>query len=430
MENRWRLQISESESMDWIGVKLTILVSRQEQVKIAYHQLKSQIKIGLAEAEEVFASLAIPLMKLVGLKTEEMAEEGRFTTIFVDDDFSCGFHRNGPTPQSPMISPSSSGGEWNNQRKKESCASKAIVAGKEFFEKQQTQLMQLVRLLRQVENGVNSHQDDILQSLATERDFLQKLFRKAIYYISAFHNQNHDTFLITLKLFQLIFDKTDAVLNSVEDGMEGLMQDLAERMCDPMVEYVKGLKADLKIGTCARLLAIVDEMERSMRSGRIELEEARKRVRVAEEGRIKALCKLKETEEKVRRMKEYHEFHGEIQKEHIEHLVSQKFLGMEETEANQNKLAWELRRKMRKFRTPRSPMGPKELLYFESNKKHHQSTRERPSSYHRLVIGSHLQSLGPETPCLDTRIPLGLSPSPAIQRVVSRKRISPCPRNP
>ncbi|XWS51516.1 hypothetical protein CRYUN_Cryun12cG0182500 [Craigia yunnanensis] len=430
MENRRTMQISDSESVDAIGVKLTRLVTQQEQLKFAYHQLKSQIKIGLAEAEAVFDSLAIPLMKLVGLKTEEMAEEGRFTTIIVDADFSPKrFHRNGLTPESPVISPTTAGGEWNNQihRKEESCAAKVIIAGKEFFEKQQTQFMQLVHLLRQVENRVNSHQDDILQSLATQRDSLQKIFQKAIYFISAFHSQNHDTFLITLKLFQLIFDKTDDVLSSVEDGMQGLMQDLAEQMCNPMVEYVKGLKADLKMGTCARLLAIVDEMERSMRSGRIELEEARKRIKVAEEGRINALYKLKETEEKVRRMKEYHEFLAEIQKEHIEHLVSQKFLGMEEAEAYDNKQVWELQRKMRKFRTPGSPMGPKELVYFEKKNKQKLSTRARPSFCHRPIIRSHLQALGPETPCLDTRIPLGVSPSSAIQHVVSHKRISPIP---
>ncbi|MFQ6619290.1 hypothetical protein Gotur_000629 [Gossypium turneri] len=102
------------------------------------------------------------------------------------------------------------------------------------------------------------------------------------------------------------------------------MEDLAERMCNPMVEYVKGLRADLKIGTCARLLDTVDEMERCMRNGRIELEEARKKVRVAEEGRIKALCKLKETEEKVRKMKQYDEFIAAIQNQHIEQLASSK----------------------------------------------------------------------------------------------------------
>ncbi|MFQ6664543.1 hypothetical protein Gotur_031617 [Gossypium turneri] len=262
------------------------------------------------QAEDVFSSLAIPLMKLVGLKIEEMAEEGRFTAIIVDADFSpvlnlnFGFmagpgipYRNGLslTPESPTAV----GGEWNDQiyRKEENCAAKAIIAGKEFYEKQETQLLQLVHLLRQVENR---------------------------FIISAFHSQNHGIFLITQKLLQLIFYKTDAVLSSVEDNVQGLMEDLAERMCNLMVEYAKGLRADLKIGTCARLLDTVDEMEICMRNGRIELEEARKKVRVAEERRIKALCKLKETEEKVRKMKQYHEFIAAIQNQHIEQLASSK----------------------------------------------------------------------------------------------------------
>lgn len=36
----------------------------------------------------MFASLAIPLMNLVGLKTGEMAAEGRFTTIITSVDHS------------------------------------------------------------------------------------------------------------------------------------------------------------------------------------------------------------------------------------------------------------------------------------------------------------------------------------------------------
>ncbi|OMO52341.1 hypothetical protein COLO4_37262 [Corchorus olitorius] len=323
---RRRLQISASESTTDIRIKFTRLVSRQEELKVAFNQLKSQIKIGLAEAEDVFASLAVPLMKLVGLKTEEMADEGRFTTIIVDNDLSPNMLRNGLIAESPVISPTADGGEWNNQiqRKEESCATKFKIAREEFFEKQKSQLMQLVHLLRQVENRVNFHQDDILQGLTTQRGSLQKLFQKVVYCISSFHSQNNDTFLITLKLLQVLFEKTDEVLCSVEDGMQGLMQDLTGQMCNPMVEYVKNLKADLKTGTCANLLAVVDEMECSTRNGRIELEEVRKRLRVAEEGRIKALCQLKETEGKLRRMKEYQEFLAEIQQGHMEHLVSRK----------------------------------------------------------------------------------------------------------
>lgn len=38
----------------------------------------------ILKAEEVFSSLAIPMMKLVGLKTVEMAKEGRFSTFIID----------------------------------------------------------------------------------------------------------------------------------------------------------------------------------------------------------------------------------------------------------------------------------------------------------------------------------------------------------
>ncbi|XVE63779.1 hypothetical protein DITRI_Ditri07aG0047300 [Diplodiscus trichospermus] len=110
-------------------------------------------------------------------------------------------------------------------------------------------------------------------------------------------------------------------------------------------------------------------------------------------------------------------------------FTSLKFLGTEEAETYNSKLVWELQRKTRKFRTPGSPMGPNELVYFESNNNHHQTTKARPLSCHKPMIRSHLQVLDPETRCLDARIPLGLSPSLTIQQVVSRKRISPSPES-
>ncbi|XP_039018059.1 uncharacterized protein LOC120149288 [Hibiscus syriacus] len=354
MENRRRLRDSASESTASIGAKLTRLASWHDQVKVAYQQLKSQIKSGLGEAEDVFYSLVIPSMKLVGLKTEEMAEEGRFNTIVVDADFSPGqgFRLNCFTTKSPLISPTVAGGEWSNQTR--------------------------------------------------------KLGKSGIHFL---------------------------YLSSVEDNMEGLVGDLSERMCIPMVEYVKGLKADLKIGTCARLLDSLDEIERSMRNSRNELEKARKMVRLAEEGRINALCKLKETEEKVTGMKECYEFLVAIQKEHIAQHASHKT-----REAHRSSFCAvppvvlrhggsrgkrQQHRKTRRFRTPGSPMGPKELLYFESNSKQHQSTRARPSLHHRPVVQSNFQALAS-----DTRMPLGLSPSSAVQRAGSRKRINPWPLSP
>lgn len=83
------------------------------------------------------------------------------------------------------------------------------------------------------------------------------------------------------------------------------MQDLAQLMCDPMVEYVKGLRDDMNNGISVRLLAMVKEMERVIRDGRLELEEARNKVRVAEERKFEALSRLTESEERVKKMKEY-----------------------------------------------------------------------------------------------------------------------------
>ncbi|GAV60207.1 LOW QUALITY PROTEIN: hypothetical protein CFOL_v3_03738, partial [Cephalotus follicularis] len=332
---RQRSQISASQTTAEMRFKLTTPVSPHEQMKIAYHQLKSEIKTGflqvshylyfslytlnlskykcfcfsILETQEVFASPEIPLVKLVGLKTTEMANEGRFTAIIIFL-VTLFIHYNEQECQCIIVI-----SIWclcwivlvtNRQiflfdtLQKESYASEAIIAGKEHMKNQQTQLMQLVHLLRQIETKVNSRQDDILGTLTNHRANLHNFFKKASYYTCNLHSQDHDTLLITLKLLQAIYDNVGAILG-VEGGVQGLVQDLAAQMCDPMVEYVNGLKDDIKNGSCARLLALVEEMERTMLNGRLELAEVRKILRVAEEGRIEALCKLEE----VRRQKEY-----------------------------------------------------------------------------------------------------------------------------
>lgn len=39
-----------------------------------------------SQVDDVFASLAIPLMRLVGLKKEEMDSEGRFSRVLISTD--------------------------------------------------------------------------------------------------------------------------------------------------------------------------------------------------------------------------------------------------------------------------------------------------------------------------------------------------------
>ena len=49
---------------------------------------------------------------------------------------------------------------------------------------------------------------------------------------------------IALKLLLIVFKNVAMVLGSVESGVEDLMDDMAEQICDLMVEHVKRLRDD------------------------------------------------------------------------------------------------------------------------------------------------------------------------------------------
>ncbi|KAF6160141.1 hypothetical protein GIB67_016577 [Kingdonia uniflora] len=76
-------------------------------------------------------------------------------------------------------------------------------------------------------------------------------------------------------------------------------------MCPPMVEYVNGLKTELAVGTMIRLTSVVEKMKRVVKNSHLELEEARKKVRVEEKRKSEALIKLKEVEEKGKAMRDF-----------------------------------------------------------------------------------------------------------------------------
>ncbi|GFZ03960.1 hypothetical protein Acr_16g0005840 [Actinidia rufa] len=299
------------------------------------------------QAEDVFESLAIPLMRLVGVKTVEMAEEGRFSTIVTKTDLNS--HGSGTKAKSPCSSERGDDGHKPRELEEESYTIKATMASKELLQKQRLQLTQFVQLLRKIEFQVNNSQDDILQTLADHQASIHKFFQSAIAYIAAVHRtgQNQGTFLIMLKLFKATFDRMDAAFGLVERGVERLMHDLAEQMCAPMV--------DLQLG------------------------EARK-----------------EDE------------------------------SMEEDQVKDERLMWELLKMKRKFQTPESPLGPQELLGMGSNNNCLKSTRVGSTMSSRPVTRSYLRRISPKTPCLDSYLKLGSSPSAAVtHQVLSRKRVTP-----
>ncbi|KAK6127832.1 hypothetical protein DH2020_038434 [Rehmannia glutinosa] len=400
--NRTRCHGAPPPSVEAVQLKLWRIVSRHEQLKIAFHQLHSQIRTGLLEAEDVFASLAIPLTKLVGLKTVEMAAEGRFSTIVTSIDSS--------------------------HSQEENYMNRAMTAGNELMERQKLQLMQLISLLKKIEAQVNSSQKSIFQNLSEHQAVIKKFFLKAFTYVSAIHQSdksNDDLTYMMLKILKATFEQVGVALGSVEVGIDDLIRELAEKMCNPMVEYVNGLKVEVKTGTCSHLLEVVKEMDGAMKVRKFELDEARKQARLAEQSRIEALSKLKKSEETARKMTVSLGLLIEDTKESEENLTQNKILSTKEDQAKDENLLWELLRKKRKCRVPDSPLGPKELLGIETCNKKLNSTRVIPSLGHRPVTRSRSRNPDPQSPLINARMLLGSSPSATTQKVLCRKRVTP-----
>lgn len=184
------------------------------------------------------------------------------------------------------------------------------MAGNELLHKQKMQLMQLVQLLKKVESCVNSTQKNMFRDIDQHKDNIHSIVQKAFTYVSAMKQSSNDghAYDITLKLLKFIYVHVCEALSSVEVGVNNLTNALAEQMCKPMIEYVKSCKDEMLTGTCPRLLDALEDMEGVVRDGRVELEQAKKQVRVAEERKIETLSMLKESEEKMKKMKRYLEF--------------------------------------------------------------------------------------------------------------------------
>lgn len=181
---------------------------------------------------------------------------------------------------------------------------KAMQAANELIERQKLQLVQLITLLRKIEAQVNSSQNSIIQNLADHQAFMKKFFLKAFSYVSSVHHsgQSNDLSRGMLKILKATCDHVGAALGSVEAGIDDLISELADKMCNPMVEYVNGLKIEMKNGTCSSLLEVVKEMHEAMHIRAVELEEARHQARLAQESRVEVLSRLMKSEETARKL--------------------------------------------------------------------------------------------------------------------------------
>ncbi|GKC01259.1 hypothetical protein Tco_0987395 [Tanacetum coccineum] len=332
--------------------KLARVVSRHDHLKLSFKHLKTQIEIGLLEAEDVFSSLAVPLMTLD--RSEDMTAD---VDMMSNGERECEVH------------------------KLEDYTNRAIMAGQELINKQKMQLMQLMRLLKQVEGSVNSSQNSMNQTIDNHKDSLRAFLQKAVTYVSTIQQSSHDehAFNITLKLLKAIYAHVCEILSSVEGGVDNLINRLAEQMCQPMMEYVKSFKAEMTTGTCPRLLGKLENMKKVTRDGRVELEQARKKVRLAEERKLEALSRLKESEENLKKMRQYMGLSTNDKNESTGHYSKNKLLAPVEDQAKEDKLLWELLKKKQTSQQPQSPFGPKALIPVATGTKHYKPTMGQPS---------------------------------------------------
>ncbi|KAI3932304.1 hypothetical protein MKW98_025024 [Papaver atlanticum] len=351
-----------------LRAKMLKIVHHQRQLKTSFRNLKTQIKTGLLDAEDVFTSLSIPLMKLVGLKTEEMAEEGRSSTFYMESD-SDQFNFQHPS-KSPFLA------EERDQVEEESYTERVRKARREAMEKQRAQLQKLVYLLRKIEIHVNTRQDDILETLNHHSNSIHRTFQKSASYLANVHRidqtNNNQLIVTVLRLLKGIFEQMNLVTRSVEDSVKDLIHELAEQMCIPMVDYVQEIKAEMAAGgTWKKLIDVVGEMDRVILDGRLKLEEAKKEAKIEQAKKFEALSRLKESEEKRLALNELFGFLLKAKENSKEPVFLQHQLAaleesqvVDESIRSQLKTALKNSNKKVQPKFPTSPWGTAELLKF------------------------------------------------------------------
>lgn len=174
---------------------------------------------------------------------------------------------------------------------------KALKANNELMEKQKLKVVQLITILKNIKSQVNSSRTSMFEIICARKEFIQKLFTKASSLVSG----SGDRYMV-LKVLQVTFHHLRATFESVEAGLEEMINELAKKMCNPMVDYVHSLRAEMQTGKCLSLLEFVEEMHEEMKAKELELVKARNHARLSEQRMTEALSRLQKSEETVRKL--------------------------------------------------------------------------------------------------------------------------------
>ncbi|GLJ44587.1 hypothetical protein SUGI_0937120 [Cryptomeria japonica] len=263
--------------------KLIFTLHRLHQTKKTYSQLKSEVVKGLGEAKDVFTNISIPLLRLVDLKVEEMEKDGRKTVVFTNNFEMLGeFGVESETFQSVL----SSTQKLLQRSEGESFKDKAAYHTDQILYTIKCQVKQLMLLLKTIESLVRSQERDLIQRFEDHQGFVKRMQDKFVSETmrlhqqvqnmkeNAFSNADQDSLnpsileqgykallSIVLKLQKAVFDGFRKGLGELKEEMEGMIDDLASHMCQPLLSYMKRLSSEGIMSLVRQLQSLVEQME-------------------------------------------------------------------------------------------------------------------------------------------------------------------------
>ncbi|MCO5594311.1 hypothetical protein L7F22_048340 [Adiantum nelumboides] len=274
------------QSSHFLEAKLCSAWQQLAASKECFRMLKQDLLQGMAEANDIFNSMSVPLVRLVGLKSQQLAEQGRQTSVCLS-----------PPVQSEILqaySPSDLGSDnrkrgcseaWQSALSipEEDLTAQAAQHVEEFSLLQKQQLRQLVGVVKAVEKLVRSQEEVITEKFQGCESYLVNLQQSSLVNFKSLHQQVLDMrqqdsrvtyrlrvaeqsyqalMSLALKIQESGIDRVRKNLLDVKIEVEGMVNELASSMCKPVVSFLKELRrnndAFMVVSKLQRLVAEID----------------------------------------------------------------------------------------------------------------------------------------------------------------------------
>ncbi|KAI5067462.1 hypothetical protein GOP47_0017990 [Adiantum capillus-veneris] len=279
------------QSSRFMEAKLCSAWQQLAASKECFHTLKQDLLKGMAEANDIFNSMSIPLVRLVGLKMQQLAEQGRQTSVCLS-----------PPLQSEILQAYSPPALCSDNRKRrcseawqsalsipeDNLTVQAAHHVEEFSQLQKQQLRQLVGVVKMVEKLVRSQEETITEKFQDSESYLVNLQQSSLVNFKNLHQQvmdmrQQDSHLayrlrvaeqsyqalmsLAVKIQESGIDKVRKNLLNVKIEVEGMVNELASSMCKPVVSFLKELRRDNDASMVVlKLQSLVAEMDHRVSS--------------------------------------------------------------------------------------------------------------------------------------------------------------------